>query len=37
MTVIVPKGKELYRVGDCVASRRLIHAIYEAYKVAMEI
>lgn len=31
------KVKELYRVGDCVASRRLINAIYEAYKVAMEI
>ncbi len=31
------KVKELYKIGDCVASRRLIHAIYEAYKVAMEI
>jgi pyruvate/2-oxoglutarate dehydrogenase complex dihydrolipoamide dehydrogenase (E3) component len=31
------KVKELYKIGDCVASRRLIHAIYEAYKVAMDI
>ncbi|MEW6442791.1 MAG: FAD-dependent oxidoreductase [bacterium] len=31
------KVKEVYKIGDCVASRRLIHAIYEAYKVAMEI
>ncbi|MEW6440591.1 MAG: FAD-dependent oxidoreductase [bacterium] len=29
--------KELYKVGDCVASRRLINAIYEGYKTAMDI
>jgi thioredoxin reductase len=31
------KVKELHKIGDCVASRRLINAIYEGYKVAMEI
>ena len=31
------KVKELHKIGDCVASRRLINAVYEGYKVAMEI
>lgn len=33
------KGKvaELYKIGDCVAPRRLINAIYEAYQVAMQV
>ena len=31
------KVKELHKIGDCVASRRLINAVYEGYRVAMEI
>jgi 2,4-dienoyl-CoA reductase-like NADH-dependent reductase (Old Yellow Enzyme family) len=31
------KVKEIHKVGDCLAPRRVINAIYEAYKVAMEL
>lgn len=31
------KVEELYKIGDCVSSRRLINAIYEGYKVGTEI
>lgn len=31
------KVKNLHRIGDCVAARRMINAIYEGYKVGMEI
>ena len=31
------KVKELYKIGDCVAPRRLINAVYEGYQVAMQI
>ena len=31
------KVKEIHKIGDCLAPRRVINAIYEAYKVAMEL
>jgi len=31
------KVKEIHKVGDCLAPRRGINAIYEAYKVAMKL
>jgi hypothetical protein len=31
------KVKELYRVGDCLAPRTAMDAIYDAYKLAREI
>jgi hypothetical protein len=31
------KVQELHKIGDCLAPRRTINAIYEGYKVAMEI
>jgi len=31
------KGKEIHRIGDALAPRRLINAIYDGYKVASEI
>jgi 2,4-dienoyl-CoA reductase (NADPH2) len=31
------KVKEILKVGDCLAPRRVINAIYEEYKVAMGI
>jgi 2,4-dienoyl-CoA reductase (NADPH2) len=31
------KVKEIHKIGDCLAPRRVINAIYDGYKVAMEL